>query len=605
MNPNAKKYYKQEFEFYSNKIEHLTKQIKNYSRIRISVFLIGVLSIYFVSTTSLVWVGVVFFLFLIVFIFIAVKHERLIEKKKEAAVYRGLNKDEMAALNGDYSSFYDGKEFINNQHSYSVDLDLFGQESVFQMLNRNFSKAGNEFMARILNSLENSADKIRSRQESVKELSEKPTWLNNFRVLGLLAFTKESTFSADPNTLAKTLPAWIIRQSIFYNRWFKYMQFILPLLSFVVFIFFLSGSISSSLFLLYTVVSLGYTMFYAKQINQQHEELSKQSDTLFRFQKLIESLEKAEFESEGLRDIQENISCEKETASLALQKLGRIMQAFDTRLNIVAWPILNYFLLWDIRQSIRLEHWKYKHKSLPSKVFGAIAEMEMLVSFATFKYNRTDLIFPEIVSDDFLLKGIFVGHPLMKTKTRVDNDVYFPATGQFYVITGANMAGKSTYLRTVGVNLVLALSGAPVCAQQFKTSILQPFTSIKTSDSLSNNESYFYAELLRLQRIINALKTGKPYFIILDEILKGTNSKDKEQGSKALVRQLIGLNAVGIIATHDLQLAELSKSFPDNVKTACFEVEIEKDHLVFDYKLRTGVSQNLNATFLMNKMGIS
>ncbi len=198
-----------------------------------------------------------------------------------------------------------------------------------------------------------------------------------------------------------------------------------------------------------------------------------------------------------------------------------------------------------------------------------------------------------------------MGHPLIPKKVRIDNDVLFPSKKQFYVITGANMAGKSTYLRTVGVNLVLALSGAPVCAKQFKTSILQPFTSIKTSDSLSNNESYFYAELLRLQRIIEALKTGESYFIILDEILKGTNSKDKEQGSKALVKKLISLNAGGIIATHDLQLAELRKSFPENVKTACFEVDIENDQLVFDYKLREGVSRNLNATFLMEQMGIS
>jgi DNA mismatch repair ATPase MutS len=290
---------------------------------------------------------------------------------------------------------------------------------------------------------------------------------------------------------------------------------------------------------------------------------------------------------------------------MGLKSLGKIIQAFDTRLNLFAWLILNYFLLWDILQCRRLETWKNTYKQLPEKAFGSISEMEMLLGFSTFKFNRSDLIFPEIEKNKFWIEGKSVGHPLMHSKNRVDNDILFSSTAQFSVITGANMAGKSTYLRTVGVNLVLALCGGPVCAKYFKTSILKPFTSIKTSDSLSNNESYFYAELLRLQRIIKALNTGDSYFIILDEILKGTNSKDKEQGSKALVQKLISLNATGIIATHDLQLAELKTNFPQNIENECFEVEIENDKLVFDYKLRRGISKNLNATFLMKTMGIS
>lgn len=605
MNTNAQQFYQQEFDHYSEKINHLSRQIKTYSRIRIIWFLLGIIMVYFASTTTWFWVSLLFFVLVLVFVIIAVQHGRLIDRKKESNVFLSLYRNELSALAGDFSSFNDGKEFADSHHPYASDLDLFGKESVFQMLNRNFSNAGKVFLASVLNTLEKSGNTIRIRQKAIEELSQTPKWLSTFRALGLLAFTKETAFSSDPNKLAESLPRWINRQSIFRNRLFIYAQYVLPLLSLVVFVLLLFGTISSALFIFYLIVSLAFTGFYAKQINQQHEELSKQSDTLFRFQKLINHIETAEFESEGLRKIQKDFYCKTNTASRALKNLGKITQAFDTRLNVFAWLILNYFLLWDIRQSIRLERWKSTYNELPSKVFNAIAEMEMLAAFATFFYNRNDLIFPEIVNSGFVVDGKEIGHPLMQEKTRVDNDVLFPSSRRFYVITGANMAGKSTYLRTVGVNLVLALSGAPVCAKEFRTSILQPFTSIKTSDSLSNNESYFYAELLRLQRIIEALKTGKPYFIILDEILKGTNSKDKEQGSKALVKQLIGLNAAGIIATHDLQLAELSKSFPENVKTACFEVEIENDQLVFDYKLREGVSQNLNATFLMEKMGIS
>ncbi len=605
MNVEAQQFYQNEFDAILKKIERLAQQIKNYSRLRLIWFLLGIATIYFASTTTLFVVGFLLLFFLISFLVIAVMHDRLIDKKKESTVFLNLYRDELDALKGNFSSFYEGKEFVEGHHPFSGDLDLFGKESVFQMLNRTFSKAGIDYLANVLNTLCYDVDKILLRQEAVNELSEKANWLNNFRTLGLLAFTKESAFSPDPNLLAKTLPQWINRKSIFNNRLFKYVQFVLPLLSLTIFVLFLMGTISSSVFVLYLIITLGFTGLYSKQINQQHQELSKQSDTLFRFQKLINHIEMTEFESDGLLKIQSKFICRDESAGVALKKLGRIMQAFDTRLNIIVWPILNYFLLWDIRQSIRLEEWKKEFNELPSKVFDAIAEMEMLVSFATFYFNRSDLIFPEIVDNEFHIEGKDLGHPLMKSSIRVDNDVLFSAKKQFVVITGANMAGKSTYLRTVGVNIVLALAGAPVCAKLFKTSILQPFTSIKTSDSLSNNESYFYAELLRLQRIIEALKTGKSYFIILDEILKGTNSKDKEQGSKALVKQLIGLNAAGIIATHDLQLAELSKSFPENINTSCFEVDIKNDQLVFDYKLRKGVSQNLNATFLMKKMGIS
>ncbi len=605
MNISAQEFYQQESDAYSKKVALLARQIKSYSRIRIAWFLLGIVSVYFVSTTTWFWISFLVFILLLVFVIIAVQHGRLIDKKKEYSVFLKLYRDEFSALKGDYSSFDAGKEFTDPQHPFSNDLDLFGQESVFQMLNRNFSKAGKIFLASVLKTLEKEKNTIRIRQKAIEELSKNPKWLTHFRALGVLAFSKDSSFSADPNKLAETLPEWINRQSIFKNSLFKYLQYILPTLSLLVFVLYLLTLVSSTVFILYIVVSLAFTSFYAKQINQQHQELSKQSDTLFRFQKLISHIEKAEFKSEGLQKIQKDFYCEAETASRALKNLARITQAFDTRLNIFAWLILNYFLLWDIRQSIRLEKWKNTYKMLPNKVFSAIAEMEMLAGLSAFSYNRSDLIFPEIIDEGFCVEGKGIAHPLMQEDSRVANDVLFPSTKQFHVITGANMAGKSTYLRTVGVNLILSLSGAPVCAKEFKTSVLQPFTSIKTSDSLSNNESYFYAELLRLQRIIEALKTGQSYFIILDEILKGTNSKDKEQGSKALVKQLIGLNAAGIIATHDLKLAELSNSFPENVKTACFEVEIENEQLVFDYKLRAGVSQNLNATFLMKKMGIS
>jgi Ca2+/Na+ antiporter len=603
-NTLASEYYQEELDFYTSILNTLSKKIKRYSSIRISSFLLGIYGFYLLSGTSIFWLSLYLVLFTAFFLMIVIKQGQSIDKKKETEIHIQILSNELKALGGHFSNFDGGAEFLDAGHPYSNDLDLFGPESVFQMLNRTFSNRGKQSFANKLKTLENDVETILSRQKAIQELAKIPNWIFHFRVLGTLAFQKESTFSPDPNTLANNLNYWLIRKAIFKPS-FKIVQIIFPLISFLIFGLFVAGLLSSTWFLLYVILNLGFTARYAKQINQQHQELGKQSNTLFRFQQLYAFLENANFESAELVKIQKLFSCNHSTASNALENLGKIMQAFDTRLNIIAWFILNYFFLWDIRQSLRLEAWKEKYNRLPEQTFSAIAKMEMLCSLAQFQYNRNDLVFPTIETNDFLIEGIQIGHPLISKEIRVDNDILFSSKGQFLIITGANMAGKSTFLRAMGVNLVLALIGAPVCAKEFKTSILKPITSIKTSDSLSANQSYFYTELLRLQQIIEALKTGENYFIILDEILKGTNSKDKEQGSKALVKKLISLNAVGIIATHDLQLAELSTNFPENVRTACFEVEIVNNQLFFDYKLREGVSQNLNATFLMNKMGIS
>jgi DNA mismatch repair ATPase MutS len=605
MKAESAEYYFKEHRKYLQNIERLKKQIKSLSSMRVLWFSAGLIGLYFVSATNLITVSFYLLVYILVFVFLAIRQSRCIEQKKEAEVYEQLFKNEIASLKGDYSAFDSGKTFIDVHHPYSTDLDIFGDKSVFQMLNRSFSARGLREVAKRLKFLEKDAESILEYQKAVKELAKNAKWMHQFRALGILAFTKKSSFAPDPNQLADNLGQWISRPSSFNRGLFKMALILFPFASVVFLFLYFFNQIDTVVFLLYLFTVLGFTGFFAKKINQQHQELSKQSSILFRFQKLIQFIEEADFKATNLKNIQSKFTHQNFKASQGLKKLGNITQAFDSRLNIFGWLLLNYFLLWDIRQCRRLEKWKVDFRSLPTNTFEAIAQMEVLVSLGVFYYNREDLILPELSEKEFCFQAKSLGHPLMDAETRVANDIYFESLGEFNVITGANMAGKSTYLRTVGVNLVLALIGGPVCALEFKISILNLFTSIKTSDSLSNNESYFYAELLRLQRIIQALDSEDNYFIILDEILKGTNSKDKEQGSKALVRKLIHKQAVGIIATHDLQLAELSKSFPNNVKTACFEVEIVNDQLNFDYRLREGVSQNLNATFLMKQMGIS
>jgi len=267
---------------------------------------------------------------------------------------------------------------------------------------------------------------------------------------------------------------------------------------------------------------------------------------------------------------------------------------------------MNIFFLWDIRQSIRLERWQEKYSPHMASWFDAMAETDAYISLAGYAYNNPEYVFPDVIeSENLNFQANDIGHPLIHADNRVCNAFAAGGWGSFTILTGANMAGKSTFLRTIGVNMVLASCGAPVCARSLTLSPVELVTSIHTIDSLANNESYFYAELKRLKLIIDMLKDGKQVFIILDEILKGTNSKDKQAGSRALVKQLISLQASGIIATHDLSLGDLENTFPEHVKNRCFEIKIEDDKLEYSYLLNEGIARNMNATILMEKMGIT
>ncbi len=393
------------------------------------------------------------------------------------------------------------------------------------------------------------------------------------------------------------LSKWGRRTSFFTAFGFKILVPLISLLSILMLYLLIVGNLSFNYFVLYMLLPLGISGYLAKMINVTHIELGKQSDALQQWKSVFHIVENEKFNSAALQKLQNDLKEGNDYSSVAIRKLYKISQAFDTRLNLFGWFILNYFSLWDILQSIRLENWRKKYGKDLGKWFAVLFELEALVSLATFKYNHPQSIFPEILDGDFTYQAKEASHPLIPKDQSIPNDIHFPSLGSFNIVTGANMAGKSTYLRTVGVNMILSMAGSVVLAKSLKIKPIQLFTSIRTKDNLARNESYFYAELLRLQGIIEELQKGEPLFIILDEILKGTNSKDKEMGSKALVAQLIGLRAVGLIATHDLQLGTLIDSFPENVQNLCFEVDIKEEALSFDYKLRKGISQNLNATF--------
>jgi DNA mismatch repair ATPase MutS len=259
--------------------------------------------------------------------------------------------------------------------------------------------------------------------------------------------------------------------------------------------------------------------------------------------------------------------------------------------------------LFDLQCVYRLEKWKTENALQLREWLETVEELEMLCSLATFSFNNPAFIFPSINASR-ILKAEGAAHPLLSEEERVVNSVTIDSTRSIVIITGANMAGKSTFLRTLGVNVVLAHAGAPVCATAFDCPVLHLRSGMRTADSLKDHQSYFYAELNRLKSIVEELRQGKELLVLLDEILKGTNSTDKLAGSVALVKQLARFPCLVVIATHDLALADLEKEFAGRIRNFCFEPMIQNDQLSFDYKLRDGKAEKMNATFLMKKMGI-
>ena len=320
--------------------------------------------------------------------------------------------------------------------------------------------------------------------------------------------------------------------------------------------------------------------------------------------RLIELADKQSMESPLLIALKKEFESHGKKASEVLGMLAKELDRLDLRNNLILYALLEGSLFWQLRQMLRIERWKEEYGTHLLQWLEALGRLDALCALGTFAFNHKEYTYPIITDQPFVFRAKDMGHPLMPRKQCVVNDVEIPQRPYFLIITGANMAGKSTYLRTIGCNYILACIGAPVCCSSLEIYPAHLMTSLRTSDSLAHNESYFFAELKRLQQILERLKNGEEMFIILDEILKGTNSMDKQKGSFALVKQLLQLKTNGIIATHDLLLGDLIQHFPDEISNYCFEADIQNDELTFSYKLREGIAQNMNACFLMQKMGI-
>jgi DNA mismatch repair ATPase MutS len=319
---------------------------------------------------------------------------------------------------------------------------------------------------------------------------------------------------------------------------------------------------------------------------------------------MLKVFDNNDFKSDILQNVKNNLSGGGVSAGASVQKIGQLINSLDYRLNIIVGIILNGLILWDFQCLKRLEKWKSAYKTYFATWLEMLGQVDAFVSLGNFAANNPDYVYPSIAVDDNFFVSTDLGHPLINESVRVCNNFEISRKGTAIIVTGANMSGKSTFLRTLAVNYILAMTGAPVCAKKFIFKPVKLFTSMRAEDSLSDNESYFYAELKRLKQLKLLIDNHEPVFFILDEILKGTNSADKSLGSKMFLTKLVEMGGTGLIATHDISLGELETSFPEKIMNNCFEIEIDEGKISFDYIIRQGITNKMNAVLLMKQMGI-
>lgn len=588
-------------EAYQNKVKHYTtifhKINKRYNSISIlrllSIFLCLFLLFYYIKTNEILY-AVFAFLSFVGFLFLMRIHSRLSFQKEHTTAILKLNQNEITYLKREKIPFENGIEFNDFHHPYAYDLDIFGEHSLFQNTNRTATFIGKKTLAnQLLNLLPN--ETILENQEAINELKSKIDWRQDFLALAMISNDSKNSYdsllywnSFKNNTLPKVLVALsVILPTLFLG--FLVAYFITSktiLLSYLTYIF------------IANLIVLGQSF---KRIQSEIAKADNVDKIIKQYSLLVQKIETETFQSKKLIDLQQQLIFKNATASKHLKDLSELFSRMDTINNLVTAVVFNGSFLFNLHVLKSLLKWKDNYSTELEKWIAIIGEFEALNSLANLAYNNPDFVFPKINSE-YKIGFSDLSHPLLNPATRVGNDTHFYPES-FMILTGSNMSGKSTFLRSLGINMVLGGVGSVVCATEANIHPLPVLVSMRLSDSLADSESYFFAEIKRLKQIMDALE-DQPAFVLLDEILRGTNSDDKRNGTIEVVKKVIAKNAIGAIATHDIEVCLTTNEYPDTLTNQCFEVEIQNNELHFDYKLRSGICKNKSATFLMQKMGV-
>lgn len=524
------------------------------------------------------------------FVLVVINHKKVLWNKKITENLLIINRQETDYLTSRVLSHKNGEDYINPAHFYTFDLDIFGSDSLFHHLNRTTTFIGERTLAtRLMNLLPDS--EIPANQNAIKELSGKLDWRQYLSALGMTVTDTKDDY--------EKLLDWSEQKQNKIVGTVKILSFVLPIFFLGVLSLVVLGVLSAKWLIVLFVTNLVFFGTQSKKIKSEVVDAKNIAEIIKHYGFILESIELENFDSEKLKQLQQELR--KDKSSAEIKKLSGIflkIQGVNFDLGAI---LLNGTVSYHIHALHSLIKWKENKVDSLKKWLDIMGEIDALNSLASLSYNNSGFVYPEL-NTDFTTSFTNLGHPLISEKVRITNSITLDKSN-FVILTGSNMSGKSTFLRTLGINMVLTGTGAPICATEASVHPLPILVSMRQSDSLSSGESYFFAEVKRLKSIIERLKT-ETCFVLLDEILRGTNSDDKQSGTIGVIQKIISLSAVGGIATHDLEVCKMTEEYPDKLENKNFEVEIINDELVFDYKLRNGICQNKSATFLMKKMEI-
>lgn len=593
--------YKRRIERYKQLLVQTKKPIKKVITIKLSLLALMLIDWVIAYEVKQLIVGLGGFVILIIaYIYTNIQHQNLLEHKADILNLININQDCLKRFSGEWRNFPDdGKAYVNREHAYALDLDIVGKDSLYQWTNMCETPWGRQQLINTLLHQDLSKEDIVNRQEAISELSNKL----NFRHRLKLETRKLNIKDID----ARKLVSWgNKKESLYQELWFVLIIRSLPLITIVSIICGpVMGVIPSGIAGAMVILQSALLYRGRKSRRVYLDSIYNSYRSIRKLKHVLGLIEKHKFQSTLLDNVRKTlVNTSDQLPSKQISNLSTIANNISNRRSSIYF-VINVLLLWDYQCCISLEKWKEHYGEYLQAWFDSIGLMEALSSLARIKYDHADWMMPVILDDKSktYVRGEAVGHPLLG-QACVTNSIEFNDSMPIVLVTGSNMSGKSTFLRTIGVNLVLAYCGAPVFAKEFECSKMTLATCMRVSDDLQQNISSFYGEILRIKMIIEKVKSGNKVFFILDEIFKGTNSIDRHFAAKAVIHNLNKYHASGMVSTHDLELEVIEDESKHQVMNYHFEEAYEEGKITFDYKLKSGVSQTRNAIYLIKAAGI-
>ena len=591
----AEEFYKSNIENNSEESSTLSAKVNIIGWSRLVVVLICALIDYFLYRQNKIMLIIVVTIFLVgVFLVLVFYHNNIFEGKKRIDLLININEKGLKRLSGEFKSFKDnGLEYLDDEHSYINDLDVFGNNSIFQYINDTVTKGGREELTKLLKRekvLTN--NEIKQRQEAIRELGEKAVWRQKIIVEGNLKKSKdinlyslvkwsEDKESSSPLRVAIACTFMLVTIFSIYLT--------------------IEGIIPESFLILDLMVNYIVVKMLSKSMAKELRLFESIKNGVDGYSKILSLIETEKFNSLYLKSLNSKLKNDKVSCKEEMKKFSSVLDwAGNSKYNAY-YLILNVLLFSDVFLMRSLEKWRERNGDKLEEWLKVMNEIDALSSISNISFENENWTYPVILNENEI-EGSNIGHPLLGRKT-VRNTFSLKGEKKVSLITGSNMSGKSTFLRTLGVNLLLSYIGAPVCADKFSCGIMNIYTCMRTKDNLEESISSFYAEILRIKILIEACKKGEKIFFLLDEIFKGTNSKDRHIGAIVLIKQLIQYGGVGLVSTHDLELCDLERE-NKSIINYNFREFYENDKIKFDYILRTGKSETQNAIHLMKLAGI-